>query len=81
MNESKNLHQISLTDGKSLIICGVNSVLAFDDGYLKIDTTLGHIEIEGTELVIENLLKEKKEIHVMGLIKSIEIIKSKKSWY
>lgn len=79
MVEAKVAQQITIKDGKSMSVGGVNSVLAFDAEYLKIDTSIGVLHVTGKELIIENLSKEKKEILVLGQIISIEIKKSGKS--
>ena len=79
MVEAKVAQQITIKDGKSMSVSGVNSVLAFDAEYLKIDTSIGVLHVTGKELIIENLSKEKKEILVLGQIISIEIKKSGKS--
>ena len=79
MVEAKVAQQITIKDGKSMSVSGVNSVLAFDAEYLKIDTSIGVLHVTGKELIIENLSKEKREILVLGQIISIEIKKSGKS--
>lgn len=79
MVEAKVAQQITIKDGKSMSVGGVNSVLAFDAEYLKIDTSIGVLHVAGKELIIENLSKEKREILVLGQIISLEIKKSGKS--
>lgn len=79
MVEAKVAQQITIKDGKSMSVGGVNSVLAFDAEYLKIDTSIGVLHVTGKELIIENLSKEKREILVLGQIISIEIKKSGKN--
>ena len=77
--ESNTNQQIIIKDGKSAVMSGVNSVLAFDEDYMKIDTSIGIIHLTGKDLVIENLSKEKREILVIGQIYSLEIKKSGKN--
>ena len=79
MVEAKVAQQITIKDGKSMSVGGVNSVLAFDAEYLKIDTSIGVLHVTGKELIIENLSKEKREILVLGQIISIEIKKTGKN--
>ena len=79
MVEAKVAQQITIKDGKSMSVGGVNSVLAFDAEYLKIDTSIGVLHVTGKELIIENLSKEKREILVLGQIISLEIKKSGKN--
>ena len=73
MNEAKSTQQINILEGKHLTVTGVNTILAFDEGYLKIDTTLGTIYVEGKSLAIENLSKDKKELSVNGRVTLVEI--------
>ena len=73
MNEAKSTQQINIHEGKHLTVTGVNTILAFDEGYLKIDTTLGTIYVEGKSLAIENLSKDKKELSVNGRVTLVEI--------
>lgn len=79
MNEIKSEQQINLKDGKTLTVSGVYSVLAFDEGFLKIDTSIGVVYAEGKNLIIQSLQKDKREILVTGEISLVEIKqKSKK---
>ena len=73
MNETVKTQQIILQNGKFLTIGGVNAILAFDEDYLKLETTIGTIYINGKELKIENLSKDKKDVLVVGRITSLEI--------
>ena len=78
MNESKINQEIIIHDGKHLTVTGVNKILAFDDGYMKIDTTLGAVYVEGKSLAIENLSKDKKELSVNGRVTLVEIKSTEK---
>lgn len=60
--------RVTLTDRKTLVIDGVQSVLNFDETYASVETSLGEVGIEGEALKIENLSKEKNEITVCGKI-------------
>ena len=71
--------QIIIKDGKSMTVSGVNCVLAFDEEYMKIDTSIGVVHVTGKELIIENLSKERREMLVLGQICSLEIKKTGKS--
>ncbi len=73
MSEMKAEQQINLRDGKVLTVSGVYSVLAFDENYLKLDTTIGIVYAEGKNLLIENLSKDRREILVIGEIGLVEI--------
>ncbi|MBR2465644.1 MAG: YabP/YqfC family sporulation protein [Clostridia bacterium] len=60
--------KVTLTDRKTLVIDGVQNVLNFDETYASVSTSLGEVGIEGEDLKIENLSKEKNEVTVCGKI-------------
>ena len=77
--ESNFNQQILIKDGKTMTISGVNCVLAFDEEYMKIDTSIGVVHVTGKDLIIENLSKERREMLVLGQVCSLEIKKTGKS--
>ena len=78
MSTQSNMQRIVIENRERLQIGQVKSVLSFDEDYLKINSELGIIVVEGKELIIENLSKERGEILVKGRIDSIEFIEGKK---
>ncbi len=60
-----------LKNRESLIIDGVDDVLAFTDEYLELTSDMGVISVEGEELKIEGLSKEKREITICGRISGV----------
>lgn len=78
MSTQSNIQRIVIENRERLQIGQVKSVLSFDEDYLKINSALGIIVVEGKELIIENLSKELGEILVKGRINSIEFIEGKK---
>lgn len=78
MSTQSNMQRIVIENRERLQIGQVKSVLSFDEDYLKINSELGIIVVEGKELIIENLSKELGEILVKGRIDSIEFIEGKK---
>ena len=54
-----------------LVIDGVDDVLAFTDEYLELTSNLGVISVEGEELKIEGLSKDKGEITICGRISGV----------
>ena len=78
MGEVKNIQVVTLTDRSRLVITSVSAVLSFDDDYLKIDGANGIILVEGSDLLIENLSKERGEIVVVGRIDKLEFLNQKK---
>ena len=59
---------VCLKDKKVIVIDGVENVLSFDESYATMSTALGEISVEGSDLKIESLSKEKGEITVKGNI-------------
>jgi len=76
--DSKQKQNVLITNRERLVINEVNSVLSFDEDYLRIDTAFGIITAEGSGLVIDGLTKETGEIVILGKINSIEFSESKK---
>ena len=62
---------VNIIDRKSIEIDGVESIDGFDEGYVALSTNLGRTIIEGQNLKIENLSKERETIYVTGKINSI----------
>ena len=52
-------------------IDGIESVAAFDEGFVAINTSVGKITIEGDGMKIDDLSKEKGSIKIIGKINSI----------
>ena len=62
---------LTLKNREALTIDGVDDVLAFSDDYLEITSNMGVISVEGEELKIEGLSREKREILICGRISGI----------
>ena len=60
--------RISVIDRKSVEIDNVSSVRAFDEDGVLLDTPLGKISVEGSELKIENFEKVNAKILISGNI-------------
>lgn len=71
ISEGNGKGKIILTDRRMLIVDGVNNVLSFDDGYVLLSTALGDLCVEGEDLKIENLTKERGEISVSGTVSAL----------
>lgn len=63
--------KLILTDKKDLEIEGVESIVAFDEAYISIDTSLGRLSVEGRGLKVDDLSKQTGKIHIIGEIDSI----------
>ncbi len=70
--ENFNVKQlVSITDRKIIEADGVKNIITFTDDYVEIDTALGIMCIEGENLRIEELSKDKTKLTVSGNINGI----------
>ena len=73
MNEGINKADYLLTvnNRERISLNGVLNVSSFGDDYLALNTALGEVIIEGSELKIESLTKEDGEILIIGKLNAI----------
>lgn len=64
-------HNIIMQDRQTLSITGVLDVLAFDEENVDVETEMGMLTIKGTELHVNKLNLEKKELEIEGEIESL----------
>ena len=73
----QNTQKILITDKNRVEINSVSSVRSFDEDGVIIDTSLGLISIEGSELKIENFEKATSEILITGNILGVFYLEKK----
>ena len=66
------LHTVTLVSRESLTITEVKAIQGFDEGYVKLDSELGVLIVEGEGLEIEDLSSETKTIRIKGKVSHIE---------
>ena len=74
MTENTSIAQnqeLIIKDRRLLTVDGVKNVQSFGEDYLRIETVMGILNIEGGELKIESLTKEDGKIQVVGNISGI----------
>lgn len=76
--DSNPLHNIVLKDRRYLEINGVKKIEHFDDEEFMIESIQGWIEVEGNDLTLDKLDKERGEIIIKGNINSIQYVSDKK---
>ena len=64
-------HGINLTERKNIIITGVKKIESFDSEEFLIDTTLGFLQIKGSELEIIKLDTYQGNVSIKGKIDSL----------
>ncbi|WP_058486505.1 sporulation protein YabP [Defluviitalea phaphyphila] len=65
------IHSIMMQDREILSITGVIDVFAFDEENVDIETEMGMLTIKGTDLHVNKLNLEKKELEIEGEIESL----------
>ena len=75
--------ELIINSRKELTVDGVRNVQSFGEDYLRIETVLGILNIEGSEMKIESLTKEDGKIRVVGNISGVfyENEKTKKGFF
>lgn len=72
-------HNIYLKDRKNIELTGVKKIDSFDSIEFLIETSLGYLNITGTELALISLDQENCEVSIRGNIDSISYVNGKKS--
>ena len=66
-----NVPKITITGFNEMIIENFKGILEYEDYYIRINTSLGIINVNGYELRLENMTND--DIKVKGKIESIDI--------
>ena len=66
-----NVPKITITGFNEMIIENFKGILEYEDYYIRINTSLGIININGFELKLENMTND--DIKVKGKVESIDI--------
>ena len=64
-------HKITITGFNEMIIENFKGILEYEDYYIRINTSLGIVNINGYELKLENMTND--DIKVNGKIESIDV--------
>ena len=67
-------HAITITERGRISVIGVNDVRAFDTESAELDTVLGILCIEGSELRLDMLDTEKGEAEINGKIDAVSYV-------
>lgn len=77
MNDEKTIQNIILENREKLSVSGVKDILTFDEEEIILDTTLGILEIHGSDLKVEKLSTDTGEILAKGKIDEMLYAKEK----
>lgn len=72
-------HNVYLKDRKHVELTGVKNIESFDSLEFLIETSLGFLNITGTDLALIRLDQEKCEVSIKGNIDSISYVSNKKA--
>lgn len=72
-------HNVYLKDRKNIELTGVKNIESFDSLEFLIETSLGFLNITGTELALVRLDQDKNEVSIKGNIDSISYVANKKA--
>ncbi|MBS3975667.1 MAG: sporulation protein YabP [Syntrophomonadaceae bacterium] len=72
MNEQKVGHQLQLVQREKLTVTGVTHLGNFDDREISLSTASGTLTLKGEGLNITHLDVERGNLHVSGLITSMQ---------
>lgn len=75
-------HKLNLTDRKKLTMTGVTEVVSFDDAAVVLQTQLGTLVIQGSELQLKTLSLEGGQVEVTGTVSALsyEEPRAARSW-
>ena len=71
--------ELTGTERKNLIISGVKKIESFDSLEFLIETSLGYLNIKGSDLALVRFDQEKKEVSIKGNIDAISYLSNKRT--
>ena len=77
--EQTPYHHVYLKDRKTLELTGIKKIESFDSLEFLIETSLGFLNITGTDLSLIRLDQEKCEVSIKGNIDAISYVSNKKN--
>lgn len=72
------VHDVSIKSRKSIELTGVKKIESFDSLEFLIETALGYLTIQGSELTLARYDQEKGEVGIKGNIESLVYLANKK---
>ena len=69
-----NIPKLSVTGFEEMVIENYKGILEYEEFFIKVDTEIGTININGYKLTLEQITDE--DIGIKGTIKSIELEKN-----
>ena len=75
--EQTPYHHVYLKDRKTLELTGIKKIESFDSLEFLIETSLGYLNIKGSDLALVRFEKKKKEVSIKGNIDAISYLSNK----
>lgn len=76
--EHTPFHNVSIKDRKSVELSGVKNIESFDPSEFLIETSLGYLNITGTDLSLVRFDQDRSEVAIKGNIISLAYVSNKK---
>ena len=73
------VHDVSIKSLKSIELSGVKKIESFDSLEFLIETSLGYLNIKGSDLALVRFDQEKKEVSIKGNIDAISYLSNKRT--
>lgn len=64
-------HNVNMVDRKNIVISGVKKIDSFDNKEFLLETTMGYMNIKGSELEIVKLDTYQGNVSIKGIINSL----------
>lgn len=77
--EHAPFHNVSMKDRKSVELTGVKNIESFDPSEFLIETSLGFLNVTGTDLSLVRFDQDHAEVVIKGNIISLAYVSNKKS--
>ncbi len=71
MEQEQMPHRLALSERKKLTVTGVTEVISFEDTAVVLQTGLGMLTVQGSELQLKTLSLEGGQVDIEGIIAAL----------
>ena len=79
MEQEQMPHRLSLSERKKLTVTGVNEVVSFEETAVILQTCMGQLIVQGTQLQLKTLSLEGGQVEVEGTVTALHYEEPKQS--
>lgn len=79
MEQEQMPHRLSLSERKKLTVTGVNEVVSFEEATVILQTCMGQLTVQGTQLQLKTLSLEGGQVEVEGTVTALHYEEPKQS--